>query len=811
MSALPSEARGERAPFEPRFTRESLLQRGGALVIGFSLVGAAVAGAADAGTAKTTVSKRVNVPPDPNRVDSWIAINADGTVSLYPPKMDFGQGTWTGYRQIVAEELDVDVNKITIPHWDTGSANPFPNAPNSNTVASQGMAQGGPHVRRAAAEARYALLGIASTQLGVPVSGLTVSDGVVSGGGKSVRYTELVSGGFVNAAITGKAPLKPISQYKVVGTSVPRFDIPDKVSGKHAYIQNVRVPGMLHGRVVRPAGQAAVFGKSAEGGPASFTLLSVDESSIKDIPGARVVRRGNFLGVVAPREHDVTKALAQLKVKWAEPDTLPGTGNQYGDVRRSKTRDAVVLNYGNVDRGLAAAKKTVSATYNWPYQMHSPIGPVCAIADIRADGGTVWAPGQDGWGVRSRVAAVTQLPIDSIRSVYHEGASTFNSIPNYPTAVDAAIMSQIVGKPVRVQWTRQDMHGWEAYGLINVTDITGGLDEQGNLIAYDYTTWLPVFLQSPDPGAVQVGLPIPPDATVGASVRGAPDMRGITMANAPSTGARVETFSSGDQYFPNIPNRRVTGKTIPSTLTVCPLRAPSCIQPGWASEQMIDELAHAANADPLEFRRKHTTHPGWLGVLNAAAASAKWKPKVAASRVSKERVLTGRGISIAGENHANDDVYAAVVADIEVDRVTGKIVVKHLWGAQDSGVVVNPGLVESQIEGMLIRGTSRTLLEEVTFSRKRVTSLDWESYPLLRFKDHPNVTTIVISHPEVVSAADSASGANVAGPRYRGAGESIEAAVPAAIGNAFFDATGVRLRTAPMTPARVRAALKAAT
>ncbi len=793
---------------EREFSRKTFLKGGGAMIVGFSMFGAGTAG-------KATAANTPNVPPDATQVDTWLAINADNTVTMFPPKMEFGQGTWTGFRQIVADELDVPVATISIPPWDTGSAHPFTNNPSSSTVASNGTAQGGPALRQAAAEARRTLLGLASAQLGVSAASLTVSNGVVSGGGKSVKYSDLLGGKLFNATIGtsgNAAPLKPTSSYKVVGTRVPRFDIPDVVTGAKTFVQNVRVPGMLHGRVVRPRGQANYFSLAPEGGGyANFTLLSVDESSIKHIPNAQVVRKGNFLGVVAPKEYDAIQAAAQLRVKWSESDTLPGDGNIYNAVRNGPTRDAIVLNYGDVDAAMKSAAKVLSATYEFPYQTHGPIGPICAIVDVRADGATVFAPGQDGWGVRTAVSQVTGLPVNSIRSIYYEGASTFNSGPNTPVSADAAVMSQTVGKPVRVQWMRWDMNGWEPYGLLNIADIKGGLDANGKLIAYDYTSFINVFSQSPLSASIQTGvIPLPADSTSFVSVRGAPNrMPGITTNNPPGAGSRVETFSSGDQYFPNIPNRRVLGKTIPTMFLICPLRAPSCIQPGWASESMIDELAHAANTDAYQFRRAHITNDGWLGVLDAAAKAAKWQPRVSASQLSNERIVTGRGISIAGENHANDDVQAGVVAEVEVDRMTGKIVVKHLYGAQDSGVVVNPASAENQITGMLVRGVSRTLVEGMSFSKQRVTGLDWVTYPILRFKDTPTVTSIVISHQdEVVDASASQTG--YAGPRYRGVGESIEAVVPAAIGNAVFDAIGVRMRQIPLTPLKVRKALESA-
>jgi CO/xanthine dehydrogenase Mo-binding subunit len=791
---------------EHEFSRKSFLKGGGAMVVGFSMLGGLTPAGASA-------AKTPNVPPDATLVDSWLAINADNTVTMYPPKMEFGQGTWTGFRQIVAEELDVSVNKIFIPLWDTGSANPFPNAPTSSTVASNGTAQGGPALRQAAAEARRQLLTLAAVQLGVPVGSLAVADGVVSGGGRSVRYSELLGDKLFKSTIglgANAAPLKSPSQYKVVGTRVPRFDLPEIVTGAKTYVQNVRIPGMIHGRVVRPRGQANMFAQAPEGGPASFTVLSVDESSIKHIAGAQVVRKGNFVGVVAPTEYAAIQAAAQLRVKWSQSDTLPASGNQYGALRASTLRSATILNYGNVDNALKSAAKVVTATYEFPFQMHGPLGPICAICDVRSDGATVFAPGQDGWGVRTGVAQVTGLPVNSIRSIYYEGASTFNSTPNFPVAVDAAIMSQLVAKPVRVQYMRWDNHGWEPFGPNNVADVRGGLDADGKLIAYDYVSWLSVSANAPNPGATQTGIPVPADGTTGSSTRGAPErMPGITSPNNASGGGRFESFSTGDQYFPNIPNRRITGNTVPSTFYHCQLRAPEVIQAAWGSESMIDELAHAANMDSYLFRRAQTTHSGWLGVLDTVAKAANWQPRVSASKLSNERVVTGRGIAIAGENHANDDVYAGVVAEVEVDRKTGKIVVTHLYGAQDSGVVVNPASAENQISGMLTRGVSRTLVEEVTFSKQRVTSIDWIGYPTLRFKEHPKVTTIQLSHmDEVVDVAGSQTG--YVGPRYRGVGESIEAPVPAAIGNAVFDATGVRLRQIPLTPAKVRAALAAA-
>ena len=726
---------------EREFSRKTFLKGGGAMIVGVSMLGGGLSG-------KASPASTPNVAPDATQVDTWLAINADGSVTMFPPKMDFGQGTWTGFRQIVAEELDVPVESISIPIWDTGSAHPFTNNPVSTTVGSNGTANGGPPLRQAAAQARQVLLGLASGRLGVPVAGLNVSRGVVSGGGKTVTYGDLLGGKLFQTNIAGLAadatqvsnaavaPLKPTSDYKVVGTRVPRFDLPDIVTGATTYIQNVRLPGMLHGRVVRPPGQANLFATSPQGGPASATVLSVDETSIKHISGARVVRKGNFIGVVAPNEYDAIQAAAQLKVRWSNTDTLPGSGNQYSYIRSQPNRPAQILNYGNVDTAFKSAAKILTATYEWPFQNHGPIGPCCAIADVRADGATIFAQGQDGWGSQAPVAAATGLPTSSIRVVWYNGASTYNRSPNFPVMADAALMSQLVGKPVRVQWMRWDMHGWELYGPNYLADIRGGLDASGKIVAYDFVSWLPPDNRGIYPATNQTGTPVPPDATTGSSVRGAPSRLAPTTNNPPSGGARFETFSSGDQYFPNIPNRRVTGNTVQNIFYTCPLRAPDVIQPAWASESMIDELAHAANMDALTFRQAHSTHDAWRPVLDTVAQLANWQPRVSASQLSDERVVSGRGIAIAGENHANSDAYSGVVAEVQVDRKTGKITVTHLYGAQDSGLVINPASAESQMTGMLVRGASRTLHEELTFSKQRVTGLDWVSYPILRFRRH---------------------------------------------------------------------------
>jgi CO/xanthine dehydrogenase Mo-binding subunit len=664
------------------------------------------------------------------------------------------------------------------------------------------------------------LLNLASASLGVPVAQLTVTDGVVSGGGRSVTYGALLGGKpfntTINTTAAGSAPIKSPSQYKVVGTRVPRFDIPDKVRGKWTFIQDVAIPGMLHGRPVRPRGTASVHAKSPEGGPASFTLLSVDESSIKNLAGARVVREKNFLGVVAPTEYAAIQGAAQLKARWSETETLPGHANMERFMRESPVTTGVVLNYGNVDTAIKSAAKVITATYEFPVQIHGPIGPVCSIADVRGDRVTIFMSGQDTWGYRPGIAlAAGGIPVNNVRLIHYEGASTFNREPHNHPAVDATIMSRLAGAPVRVQHMRHDSMGYEAYGQHNLADMRGGLDANGKILTFEHVSWMPPNITNVSdgtnvPGNQQIGHPLPPDATSGGgSTRSQPFSYAGTSQNASGGGARIETFQCGDQYFPNLPNRRVTGRTLKNLFRTSPLRAPACIQANWAGESFMDELAYAAGEDPVAFRRKHITSDAWMAVLDAVAKTSNWQPRRAASNLSDERIVRGRGVSIGGETHTHSDEYAGVVAEITVDRKTGKISVTHMHGAQDGGFIVNPASVENQIAGMLVQGVSRTLVEQMTFNKRRVTGLDWVSYPTLRFQDTPKVTTAVITRPNEIVPANL-SPADVAGPRYRGVGEPTVAAVPSAIANALFDATGVRMRQLPLTPAKVRNALAAA-
>ncbi len=755
---------------EREFSRKSFLRGGGSLVIGLSVSGLA-AQAAGATNDPTAISPShtgaLAGPPDATQVDSWLQVNSDNTVTLFAGWTELGQGTPTAVRMIAAEELGLAMSQVTQVQVDTNvSVSAFTVGSTSTSTA-----MGATSMRGAAAAARQLLVNMASAQLGVPAASLSVSNGVVSGGGKTVKYSDLAAGKLFNSTIAAaKATLTPASSYKLIGTRVPRIDIPAIVTGQTTYIQNVRIPGMLHGRVVRPRGQAAL-GQGA-------TVLSIDRSSVSHIPGVQVVQKGNFVGVVAPHEWDAIQAAQQLKVSWDSTPKLPGSGNLNGALRDPANLQSasVPVNTGDVGAAFAGAAKTVTASYFTAYQMHGALGPNCSVAEVTPNGTTLFCASQGPYlQTRPAVAAALGVPATTVRVEVFPGSGTYGHSTYDDVSISAALMSQMVGKPVRVQFMRWDEHGWDQFGPAQATDVRAGIDAAGNIVAYDYTAY--------NHGWTQV-------------VESAAELAGTPLPAAP--GGQVDTTASGS-FYKNV-NRRVTSKVVngyAGFLKGIWLRAPGAPQATFASEQTIDALAHAANMDPIAFRIQNidatqTSGVGrWAAVIDAVGKAANWKPAVSASNLKSGNIVTGRGVALGGFASS----FPGVIADITVNKKSGVITVDHLYAAQDAGTTVNPASVENQMVGCLVHGTSRALLEEVVFTKARQTSLDWVSYPTLRFRDAPKVTTVVVQRLDLPSS---------------GSGEPTTAAVPAAIANAFFDATGVRLYRMPMTPAYVRAALKAA-
>ena len=664
-------------------------------------------------------------------------------------------------------------------------------------------------MRAAAATAKQALLSLASANLGVPVASLSVDKGVVSGGGKTVTYGQLVGGQALQrhdppdraTQRHGRVSVPPPRRYgagsprgeaRSISTRssrsrIPRVDVPGIVTATLAYSNDVRLPGMLHGRVVRPRGQSslvnartnltALFGFGVVGTNYTLELLAgggqapvaIDESSIKHIAGAQVVHVGNFVGVVAPTEWGAIQAAAELKVTWEAPASpLPGNGNLAGALREpapQPTPPLLITEMGDVDAGLAQAAKTVSGDLQDLLPCPRPDRAARCGRRRNADRGDDHPPVsgqlQPCGRMRRRDARAAAT---SVREISFQGSSIYGGIStDLDCAAAAALLSKNVGKPVRVQFMRWDEHGFDNYDAAEVIDVRAGIDASGKIIAFDYVANSPL------------GIAQPPAA-----------------------------WNTGGVYL--IPNRSVVKNTGPQFLQTAPLRSPMDRGPALATEQTIDELAYAAGSDPLEFRRQNMTgNDTWLAALEAVASAAKWKPRPAAAKLSDANVVTGRGFGFGTHvlggglqgpgldfRTLDPTTPAATIAEIEVNKKTGKITVKHVYAAIAPGFVVNPGRVADQVIGTAVMGTSQALLEEVTFNTSNVTSLDWVTYPSLRFKDHPNVTPIVIQQLDALPG---------------GAGEEPISAMFPAIANAFFDATGVRLRQVPMTPAVVRNAL----
>ena len=730
-------------------SRRGFLQGAGALIVTFGLPIERRAQLA------TPLEKRALY----SSVDSWLAVGQDGGVTLFTGKVELGTGVETALSQIVAEELDVPVARITVVQGDTART-----PDQGYTVGSKTIDRGGPQLRQAAAEARLALLELAASALGVPADQLTVKDGAVSVHGdasRSVSYGDLIGGRRFQRTIGTARPKRP-ADYTVVGTSTPRVEVPAKVTGVHAYVQNVRLPGMLHGRVVRPA----TIGAHVE---------RVDDAPLRSLPGVvQAVRMADFVGVVCEREEQAIHAAQALAVTWREAATLPEMSQLYRTLRGASTTDKTLTNVGDVAVALGDSAKTVRATYEWPFQMHGSIGPSCAVADVRPDEATVWCASQGVFGLRDSLAQLLKLSPERVRVIFAEGAGCYGHNGADDAAADAALLSQAVGRPVRVQWMRHDEHGWEPKGCPMVIDVRGGLNPQGAVVAWDYAVWSPTHSSRPANHAGNL-------------------LAGQLVGLTPKTVLVGGDRNARHTYV--FPNDRVTIHWVPAVpLRVSALRGLGAPQNSFANESFMDELAAAAGADPVEFRLRHLKDPRAVAVVEAAAKLAGWQPRPSSRPTTAgDEVACGRGVAFV--QYENDQAYVAIVADVEVHRRTGALRVTKAFVAQDCGLVINPDGVKNQIEGNVVQTISRTLKEEVQFDRSRVTSLDWRGYPILTFAEAPDVIEIaLIDRPE---------------ERAMGVGEPAACPVPAAIANAIYDATGARIRAVPMTPDRLKAALDA--
>lgn len=734
--------------------------------------GAAMAGSASATAVGTTLATISAIKPalKADELDSWVAIQPDGSVVAYYGKVDLGQSLEVAIGQIVAEELDVSYRKVKIVMGNTASS-----LNQGGASSALGIQAGAKPLRNAAAEARRILLNLASEKLGVPVANLVVDDGEISVKGNSaqkVTYAELIGGKYFNSKVEwnkrignpldvkGLAKPKSPSEYKVVGLSIPRNDVAWKVFGTSGNIADVKVPGMLHARVIR----TPVAGGLAE---------KVDEASIKHIAGARVVREKNFLAVVAEREWDAVRAAKELKVTWsASPKPFPEFEKLHAHIRQAPTRKRTEeQKTGDVTAALKSGVKVVEAEYLWPFQSHASMGPASAVADVKADKITIWTGSQKPHYARDGVAALLKVPVDKVEAIWVQGPGSYGRNDAGDAVMDAAFISSKVGQPVRVQGMRHDGTAWDPKAPASVHRARAAIDADGKVVAYDFTT------RAFSRATIDSNESDPRDSLVGMEL-GLPPKGGITF------GIPEESYA--------FDNKLLAWEVIPdlidsaSPMRTSHMRDPVGLQIQFASEQFIDELAYATGEDPIAFRVKYTKAPRDIAVLKAAAEKSGWEPRGKAKRDRSGAVLTGRGIAYA----QRAGTIVAVVAEIEVDRKTGRIWGRKFTVAHDCGLIVNPQGLRYTIEGGLVQALSRTLYEEVQFSPDKVKSVDWNSYPILEIKDTPETIDIVlINRPEAAPT---------------GAGEATCRVVPAAIANAFFDATGVRMREAPLNPARIK-------
>jgi CO/xanthine dehydrogenase Mo-binding subunit len=749
----------------------------GALTVYFAIP--SVADAASLVSGRTAASTWPLLAP--TQLDSWVRIDPDGGATFFTGKNDNGQGLPTAFTQIVAEELDLAFERVRYVGSDSAQT-----VNQGGASGSTGVANGGVAVRNAAAEARRVLVQLAAGVLGVPAAQLLVENGYVYSRLDSTRrvgYGQLIGNQKFNVRLTsnnqlgnnltavGVARPKDPRTYKIVGKSVKRPDIAEKVFGKFVFPGDIRVDGMVHARVVRP--------------PAAGAKLEKIQGFPQRIPGlVRVLPMGrDAVAVVAEREEQAIKASQTLRVKWTTPAAAPFTTTDglFQFIRDAPTRvDRVQSQSGNVDTALARGAKTVEASYLWPFQSHSSMQPGIAVADYRGDGTvTVWSGTQKSHQVQIGVAELLDMAVEDVRVIWIQGAGSYGRNDADDAALEAAWLSKQIGRPVRLQWMRHEGHAWDPKGPANITTMRGALDASGRVTGVEFDwkgfSGQEVGTSGQDAGDTLIGMALGfsrPQRDTGGS-----PADGYTFASKRTRLRIVEAFLP--MYNP---------------LRSTHIRDPQGPQSAFASESFMDELALAAGADPVEFRLKHLTNARHLGVLKAVAELAKWQPGVSGSKVDRSaKVFRGRGVAYAERG----PTIVAMVAEVEVKRSTGKVWLKRAWVAVDAGLVINLDGFLNVVEGNVIHAASRTLKEEVRFSKTAVQSVNWESYPILNSTEVPErIDTIFVNN-----APGNAPGA---------AGEPPTRPVPAAIANAVFDATGVRLRQVPFTPVRVKAALKAA-
>lgn len=741
-----------------RVSRRALLATGGALIVNFAL-----APHTTAQEAAATAQPRP-APPLPGSLktapmlDAWIRVDADGSITVFTGKSELGQGAKTALTQIAAEQLGVPFTAITLVTSDTDRT------PNEGyTSGSQSMQDSGTAILHAAAQAREILVGLAATRLGVAVGDLRVEGGaVVAADGRRVSYGELVADNIlhVEAQPASASKLKSPQAYTIMGKAVPRVDIPAKVTGQAAYVQDMRPEGVVHARVVLPPSYGA-------------RLVNVDTGAVEKMPGVKkVVRDGRFLAVIADREFRAVKAMEVLAAaaRWEERETMPDPASFYGWLRQ---QPAKAITIRDDKAATEPAVRTLEAEYLRPHQMHASIGPSCAVAQYVDGRLTVWSHAQGMFPLRDAVAQLLKLPKENVRCIHVEGSGCYGHNGADDAAADAAYLAfSYPGAPVRVQWMRDQEHRWEPYGPGMAMNAKASLDAEGGIVAWDYNVWTDTHSTRPGgAGSTLVGQHIaepfaPPPPSPGSQPTGFGDRNIIPLYKIPNLHL-VYNF---------VPHQRVR---------VSALRGLGAYANVFAIESFMDELAGAAVADPVQFRLRHLADPRAQAVVTLAAEKFGWR--------SDHKSAAGRGQGFAFAKYKNLAAYCAVAVDIEVERETGRVRLLRAVSAVDSGQAVNPDGMRNQIEGGILQSASWTLKETVDFDRTRIKSGDWSTYPILRFADvFETVDVHVIDRP---------------GQPFLGTGEASQGPTAAAIANAIASATGWRIRELPFTRARVKAAI----
>jgi CO/xanthine dehydrogenase Mo-binding subunit len=697
---------------------------------------------------------------DANSVDAFLEVGPDGTVTIYSGKVELGTGIATALSQVVADELGVPFDHVRMVMGDTALT------PDQGTTAGSKTIQiAGPLLRRAAAGARQELLERAAARLEVAPGDLTIRNGMVrpvDGSTVAIPIGDLADEPFARP-IPDEPAMPRIPSRGIVGLPVPRIDLLAKLTGGEAYVHDLRLDGMLHGRVLRP------YVRTMEG---TGRIVEVDDTDALAMPGVvAVVRNGDFLGVVAETEWEAILAAEAMRVTWATDPPLPRREDMHDRMRTEPSDDTEPLHRGDVDAPMRSAARTMTATYRFPMQAHASMGPSCAVADVREDRATIYTSSQGIYGLRQALAPLLGLDEDRIRLVFREGAGCYGHNGADDVTADAALLSQAVDKPVRVQWMRRDEFAWEPKGPAMLIEMAAGLDAGGAITGWNHTVWTPTHSTRPggQSGNLLAGQQVDPPMSPAVPRNVGGDRNAPTTYTFPSERVIMHWLSG-------------------ATLRPSAFRSLGGLHNTTANELFLDEIAVATGVDPVQMRLRHLDDPRAVAAIDAAAERGGWGTPLSVV----DGFRAGRGFAFARYETAY--TYVAIVAEVAVDPERGDVRVTRIVVAHDCGQVINPDGVRNQIEGNVIQGISRSLKEEVAWNDQAVTSLTWETYRILTFAEVPEIEIVLIDRPEE--------------PPW-GAGEPAICPVTAAIGNAIFAATGARLREVPFTPGRVLAAINA--